>query len=157
MSTIQAHRYHDISTGHRVYQHESKCAHLHGHNYRVHFYIDAPKLDGIGRVLDFSVIKEKLCMWLEANWDHKFLVFSADPWAQELKKLDPEGVVLVEFNPTAENMAEYLMLNVGPKQLDGTAASLAKVVIEETRKCGVTVQGSTKIIAPAGTILDTRA
>lgn len=27
--------YHDISCGHRVYGHESKCAHLHGHNYRI--------------------------------------------------------------------------------------------------------------------------
>jgi 6-pyruvoyltetrahydropterin/6-carboxytetrahydropterin synthase len=34
---IIASRYHDISCGHRVYGHESKCAHLHGHNYRVHF------------------------------------------------------------------------------------------------------------------------
>lgn len=132
--TIQAHRYHDISTGHRVYQHESKCAHLHGHNYRVHFTVEAPKLDAIGRVMDFSVIKEKLCMWLEDNWDHKFLVWVKDPWATTLTELDPTTVV-TGFNPTAEKMAQYLVEVVGPTQLEGTGVTLTHVVIEETRKC----------------------
>lgn len=133
--TTKAHRYHDISTGHRVYQHESKCAHLHGHNYRVHFTVEAPQLDKIGRVMDFSVIKEKLCMWLEDNWDHKFLVWEQDPWADILKETDPEGTVVVGFNPTAENMAQYLVEVVGPQQLEGTSVTLTHVAIEETRKC----------------------
>lgn len=135
-----AHRYHDISTGHRVFQHESKCAHMHGHNYRVHFTIEAPALDSIGRVLDFSVIKNLLCMWLEDNWDHKFLLWQNDSWAAPLIALDPNGLVLVPFNPTAENMAQYLLEHVGPTQLAGTEASLIRVEIEETRKCSVTVE-----------------
>ena len=140
MTIIQAERYHDFSTGHRVYQHESKCAHLHGHNYRIHFTVEAPKLDSIGRVMDFSVIKEKLCVWLEREWDHKFLVWSQDPWSATLKELDPDGTVIVDFNPTAENMGEYLISTIGPKMLEGTLVSLVKVKIEETRKCSVNVE-----------------
>ena len=71
---IVATRYHDISCGHRVANHESKCAHLHGHNYRITFECAAEELDNVGRVLDFSVIKSTLCEWLEANWDHHFLI-----------------------------------------------------------------------------------
>ena len=138
MAKITASRYHDFSTGHRVYGHESKCAHLHGHNYRVHFSIEADDLDSVGRVLDFSVIKDLLCEWLEEHWDHKFLVFREDPWAEQLKAIDPAGTVVVDFNPTAENMAEYLLEEVGPKQLAGTPARLVEVQIEETRKCWVT-------------------
>ena len=69
-------RYHDISCGHRVHGHESKCAHLHGHNYRIFFTVQADnkQLDTIGRVLDFSVIKSRLCEWLEKWWDHKMLL-----------------------------------------------------------------------------------
>lgn len=130
----KAHRYHDISVGHRVHGHESKCAHLHGHNYRIHFTVEAG-LDSIGRVMDFSVIKEKLCMWLEDTWDHKFLVWMHDPVAAVLWATDPVGVVPVIFNPTAENMAEYLVKVVGPQQLEGTEVVLTKVIIEETRKC----------------------
>lgn len=136
-SKITARRYHDISCGHRVHNHESKCAHLHGHNYRIHFEIEALKLDALGRVLDFSVIKEKLCMWLEEYWDHRFLVWTQDPLHSYLLDIDREGVVVVPFNPTAENMAEHLLNIIGPEQLAGTGATLISVVIEETRKCSV--------------------
>jgi 6-pyruvoyltetrahydropterin/6-carboxytetrahydropterin synthase len=129
-----ANRYHDISTGHRVYGHESKCKYLHGHNYRVHFECSAG-LDSLGRVIDFSVIKEKLCMWLEDNWDHKFLLYCEGPLLAVLEKEDPESVVSVPFNPTAENMAQYLVEVIAPKQLEGTGVKVLKVVIDETRKC----------------------
>src|SRR5690606_2639979 len=76
---ITAERYHDISCGHRVVGHEGKCRFLHGHNYRIHFEIQAESLDTVGRVIDFSVIKEKLCMWLEEHYDHKFLIWQEDP------------------------------------------------------------------------------
>lgn len=148
---ITANRYHDISVGHRVHGHESKCRHLHGHNYRVHFEVAADRLDSVGRVMDFSVIKEKLCMWLEDNWDHKFLAWQKDEVMQrisaatascnlqgpEIAMLD-ESIVWTPFNPTAENMAEYLVNVIGPKQLAGTGCVLMKCVIEETRKCSVT-------------------
>ena len=43
-------RYHDFSAGHKVTGHENKCAHLHGHNYRVHFTIQSEAgVDGILR------------------------------------------------------------------------------------------------------------
>ena len=139
MAKITATRYHDFSTGHRVYGHESKCAHLHGHNYRIHLTVEAEELDSVGRVMDFSAIKEHLCYWLEENWDHKFLVWEKDPFAQTLINLDPEGTVVVNFNPTAENMGQYLIDVVGPGQLEGTGVKLINVNIEETRKCNVTV------------------
>ncbi len=132
---IMASRYHDISCGHRVHGHESKCRHLHGHNYRVHFDCEAPGLDELGRVIDFGVIKARLCTWLEENWDHKFLVSTLDPLAGSLMGLDPAGVVPLPFNPTAENMAEYLSTVIGPEQLKGTGVRLVKVTIDETRKC----------------------
>ncbi len=134
-----AERYHDFSTGHRVYNHESKCAHLHGHNYRIFFKVSAPRLDSIGRVIDFSVINTLLCEWLEENWDHKMLIWEKDPWAKPLAEIDPT-VVIVPFNPTAENMGGYLIKVVGPKQLRGTPATLDLVRVEETRKCAAIVE-----------------
>lgn len=134
---ITATRYHDISSGHRVFGHESKCKHPHGHNYRIHFTCRANNdtLDDVGRVIDFSVIKERLCMWVEENWDHKTLLWYNDPLSLVLSEQDPEGVVTVTFNPTAENMAKYLVLVVGPKQLLDTGVTLISVKIEETAKC----------------------
>lgn len=170
---ITANRYHDISVGHRVHGHESKCRHLHGHNYRVHFHVamdveaklvelNDPEglchsekelaLDSVGRVMDFSVIKEKLCMWLEDNWDHKFLAWEQDDFMHLIHdsyKGESEDVIAADlmlsdslvwtpFNPTAENMAEYLVQVIGPQQLAGTGVVLVKCTIEETMKCSVT-------------------
>lgn len=136
---ISAERYHDFSYGHRVVGHEGACANLHGHNGRVTFEVAAKELDFVGRVLDFSVIKSKLVVWVEQNWDHKFLVWSQDPYFVDLVKIDPT-VVVVPFNPTAENLATYLLEVVGPVKLSGTGARLISVKFEETRKCSATVR-----------------
>lgn len=135
---ITATRYHDISTGHRVFGHESKCSHIHGHNYRIFFTVGANQLDSVGRVVDFSVIKSILCMWIENNWDHKFLIYEHDPIASDLLRIDPRGVVIVPFNPTAENMGQYLVDVIGPRILP-TGIELIQCDVEETRKCSVTV------------------
>jgi 6-pyruvoyltetrahydropterin/6-carboxytetrahydropterin synthase len=144
-------RYHDISCGHRVCGHENKCRFLHGHNYRVHFTC-APinGLDHLGRVIDFGVIKSKLCEWLEDNWDHKFLLWTEDPFIEvfsharsnELSTAGVEvleqaygSIVQVPFNPTAENMAQFLVQQIGPLLLVDTGVKLVHVQIDETRKC----------------------
>ncbi len=127
-------RYHDISCGHRVVGHEGKCANLHGHNYRIHFTCASAQLDDVGRIIDFSVIKHRLCQWLEDNWDHKMLLWDQDPDTETLGILDPT-VVLLPFNPTAENIARYLVDVVGPAQLEDSSVTLALVKVEETRKC----------------------
>ena len=141
---IQAKRYHDISCGHRVVGHEGKCKNLHGHNYRITFTVEGA-LDSVGRVLDFGVIKTKLCDWLEREWDHRTLLWWKDPFVSPsyqdrrnvpicLDELDPT-IVIVPFNPTAENIAKYLVEVVGPCELIGTGAKLVACEVEETRKC----------------------
>ncbi len=151
----KVHRYHDFSAGHRVVGHENKCRTLHGHNYRVHFTCASSEpwphdqLDGVGRVIDFGVMKSTLCQWLEDNWDHKTLLWDQDPmWeiidltasvdssevAFATNDIFHDSFVKVPFNPTAENMAEYLVMIVGPECL-GTGIILTEVKIEETRKC----------------------
>ena len=133
---ITATRFHDFCAGHRVCGHENKCAHLHGHNYRIHFTIQSLEgQDHLGRVIDFSVIKSKLCQWLEDNWDHKTLIYDCDPLIDDLIKIVPDDIISVAFNPTAENMAKYLCEVVAVDQLAGTGCVLIKCEIEETRKC----------------------
>lgn len=160
-------RSHEICAGHRVVGHESKCRHLHGHNYKFHFKV-APKvpykvmdeaefaalkqLDDVGRVIDFSVVKTTLCQWLEDNWDHKFLHWSRDNLIDALKiaasrpscPLEHEdhehflgSLVALPFNPTAENLAAYMVDVIGPQLLDQYGVELVECTIEETSKCHV--------------------
>lgn len=148
---IYAQRYHDISCGHRVVGHEGKCVHLHGHNYRIHFTCAADALDDVGRVIDFGVMKSVLCMWLEYNWDHKMLLWDEDPMRHAVSSIDPQGVVFVPFNPTAENIAQYIVDVLAPALFDQyfnppppagfdfeksvVPIRLVSCKVDETRKC----------------------
>lgn len=141
---ITATRYHDISAGHRVPGHEGKCKHLHGHGYRIHFTCVAPALDDLGRVIDFGVIKTRLCEWLEREWDHKLILWKDDPILKPLLDTGEEIIAAsirqVGWIPTAENLAAHLLNVIGPQELKGTGVRLIKVVVEETRKCSATAQ-----------------
>lgn len=138
MAKIIVERYHDISCGHRVVGHENKCKHLHGHNYRFTFTLEAESLDNIGRVIDFSVIKEKLCTWLEDHYDHRFLMWDKDPYLNILMNLSRESMVVVPFNPTAENIARYFLEEIASKLLKSTNTRLIKCKVQETEKCSAT-------------------
>ena len=152
MGSITATRYHDICAGHRVHGQGGKCEHLHGHNYRFHFTIESKNpealkhdgstvggVDEVGRVLDFSVMKEVLCEWLEQNWDHKMLLWEKDPFYAYVKDIDATAV-RVPFNPTAENMAKHMVLVVAPLLFSkaGIQCVLIRCTIDETAKCSAT-------------------
>ena len=138
-------RYHDISCGHRVAGHEGKCRFLHGHNYRIYWTWTAPRLDAVGRTIDFGVIKTILCQWLEDNWDHKMLLWEDDPIRSILAHTEDDELavaaqfVSLPFNPTAENMAVYL-LQLGDILLKSFDMSITLdcVTVWETRKCSAT-------------------
>ncbi len=133
----QVTRKHEIHCGHRVCDHEGKCRNLHGHAYVIHFTCEADSLDHLGRVIDFGVIKSLLCQWLEDTWDHRMLIWEQDPMLEALLTIDP-SVVAVPFNPTAENIAAYLVTKVGPDLLAGTPVRLVRVQVDETSKCSAT-------------------
>lgn len=134
MAKIQAVCRIHFDAGHRVFGHPGKCAHLHGHSYKVFFHAEADELDEVGRVIDFGVLKEKLGGWIEAHWDHGFIYFKED---EEIARIYEQHLpghkrFALPYNPTAENLARYLLEVVGPEQLRGTGVRLVKVVLWET-------------------------
>ncbi len=135
---ITAERYHDISMGHRVVGHENKCRHLHGHNYRIHFVCEADQLDALGRVIDFGLINDRLCQWLEEHWDHRLMIWQEDPLLPELQRIASEDLCIVPFNPTAEQIAQHLVHVIGPQCLADTGIRLTSCRVDETRKCSAT-------------------
>ena len=145
MITITRHQ--DIDCGHRVVGHEGHCQHLHGHTYRIHFTCTAKELDCVGRIIDFGIIKAELCEWILANWDHRFIAWDKDKDLRALSNVEnmdkisdvlQKSIVWVPFNPTAENIANYLLRVVGPRLLP-PEVTLIKVRVEETQKCSAEV------------------
>jgi 6-pyruvoyltetrahydropterin/6-carboxytetrahydropterin synthase len=125
-----------FSAGHRLYGHENCCAHLHGHNYVAYFHAKAEKLDALGRVVDFAVLKERLGGWIDAHWDHGFIVYREDAEARNaLEAVRGQKVFLLDENPTVENLARYLLHVVAPQQLADTAVSVHRIELWETENC----------------------
>lgn len=81
----------EIAGAHRLnLSYESKCAKIHGHNWIVIVYCKAKKLNANGMVVDFKHVKEKIHGYL----DHGFLND------------------LLPFNPTAENIARWVVKQI---------------------------------------------
>lgn len=77
----------EIAGAHRLnLPYESKCANLHGHNWIVTVYCKSKELTDYGMVVDFTQVKKMI----HDKLDHQFLND------------------VVDFNPTAENMAKWI-------------------------------------------------
>ena len=65
---------------------KSKCSNIHGHNWIITVYCKSEELNKDGMVIDFKHIKEKI----HNKLDHQYLND------------------VLDFNPTAENMAKWI-------------------------------------------------
>ncbi|MEZ6093147.1 MAG: 6-carboxytetrahydropterin synthase [Pirellulaceae bacterium] len=130
--------------GHRLVGHEGKCVHLHGHNYIVEIFVTGTKTDKLGRIVDFAVINRLFKEWIDEHWDHGFILWDQDqPAIDAIRSVPPARVYTMPYNPTAENIAQYLLLEIGPKllgQVQGYELRLDKVVLWESEKSSATVE-----------------
>jgi len=108
-----------FSAAHNLRGYKGKCEALHGHNWKVEVMAKSKKLDKIGMVLDFKLVKVKLRAALE-KLDHKYL--NQIPYFKKI-------------NPTSENIAEYLY-----RQLKAEIAGLAAVTVWESENSCATYE-----------------
>lgn len=136
-----------FAAGHRVYGHENKCANLHGHNYVVFIHArPLTSLDNLGRVVDFSILKARFGQWIEEHWDHGFLYFQHDREVKSLFAMESFNHLksfACDFNPTAEEMAKYL-LAIAPALMTTTDVEVFRIVVHETENCSAEASLATK-------------
>ncbi len=129
--------------GHRLLGHEGRCAYLHGHNYRVEVEVEAiaggTEVDAVDRVIDFALIKRRLLGWLDEQWDHAFILWAEDATALAAVTLaNPTKYFLLPWNPTAENMARYLVEVVAPHVLADLGVVARRVAVwESDESCAI--------------------
>jgi 6-pyruvoyltetrahydropterin/6-carboxytetrahydropterin synthase len=93
--------------GHRLLRYDGKCRHLHGHNGKAVLTLEAPELNRLGMVTDFSDIKRVVQKWIDDNLDHRMLLHKDDPVLPFLHQ-QGEPVFVMDVNPTAENIAKLI-------------------------------------------------
>jgi 6-pyruvoyltetrahydropterin/6-carboxytetrahydropterin synthase len=81
-----------FDAAHALRGYEGPCENLHGHTWKVQLIIKGQKLDQIGLLADFKVLKKELKDVL-AQFDHKLL--------NDVKPFDVE-------NPSSENLARLI-------------------------------------------------
>lgn len=102
----------EIDLGHRVTNHKSKCASLHGHRYKIEVGVDDKIIttkgaSDEGMVIDFGDLKQIMMEVLDAKFDHGFIIWKDDPMATVLYQDKATKLTIVDFIPTAENLAKY--------------------------------------------------
>ena len=115
--------------GHRLFGYEGKCRSLHGHNARVRVTLSVPELNSQGMVMDFTELKAIVGDWIDANWDHRMILFRGDPMVKLLSD-ENEPLFIAEQNPTAEYLAQLLFEIVAKKGFP-----ITRVDFWETAKC----------------------
>ncbi|MDT5061177.1 MAG: 6-pyruvoyltetrahydropterin/6-carboxytetrahydropterin synthase [Acidobacteriota bacterium] len=90
----------NFSSAHQLRGYQGKCENLHGHNYKIEIYARGRELDNIGLLVDFGELKiaaDEVVQYL----DHRNI--------NELPPFD------VELNPSAENLARYILERVASR------------------------------------------
>lgn len=103
-----------IDMGHTVTNHNSKCQNIHGHSYQIEVSVEGELIkekgaSDEGMIIDFSDLKKAMMEKIDSRYDHGFVIWSEDkraPFFAELKK-EGQKVILVDFIPTAENLAKH--------------------------------------------------
>ena len=93
----------NFSSAHQLRGYKGKCENLHGHNYKIEIFARGRELDHIGLLVDFGDLKtaaDEIVGYL----DHRNI--------NELPPFD------VELNPSAENLARYILERVASHVVD---------------------------------------
>lgn len=139
MSGYQITRRLEIDAGHRLLKHGGKCRNYHGHRYVFDVTVSADKLDDVGRVIDFSVIKEKVGGWLDDRWDHGMILELGDPMLALLREQGLKFDTLTA-PPTAENLSRNLH-KVAEDLLAEDGIKVLNVRCHETSNCWADSRG----------------
>ncbi|MBL0725931.1 MAG: 6-carboxytetrahydropterin synthase [Alphaproteobacteria bacterium] len=130
----------EFDSGHRLVNHEGKCAKLHGHRYKAEFYFISKNLDNIGRVIDFGTIYSCLGGWINKCLDHNTILNKKDKaLGDSIELLLGQKVYYMESNPTAENIAYHLLHDICDLVIEDKNVVCVKIKLWETPNCFVEV------------------
>src|SRR5262249_34666278 len=125
-----------FDAAHRVMGHEGICKNLHGHHYVIEATFSAAQIDALGRVIDFGVIKQKLGAWINEHWDHNTILWEQDrTLGRGICDVTQQQIFYLPYNPTAENMALFLLQDICPRIFDQTGIRCISVRLYETPNC----------------------
>ena len=106
-------RFH-FEMAHTLYEYDGLCRNIHGHSYNLEVTLighprNEPNHPKDGMVMDFSTLKQLVKSRIVDRFDHALMVNRLIPETQiELIKKTTDRVIVVDFQPTSENIVAYI-------------------------------------------------
>ncbi|MBP7709665.1 MAG: 6-carboxytetrahydropterin synthase [Rickettsiales bacterium] len=131
----------EFDAAHRIINHESKCKMLHGHRYALEASFATKKLDKLGRVIDFGVVREVLGAWIDSNLDHNTILCIKDKkLGESIASQTGQKIYYIKENPTAENIAQHIFAEICPKLFAKKNVKCVGIKLYETPNCYTNVE-----------------
>ena len=91
-----------------VSSYSKKCQLIHGHSYKMELTLMSKELNEDGMVVDFGELKDLFAKTID-KLDHAVVINAKD---EILCRKNLPGTILVPYNPTAENMAQDICIQI---------------------------------------------
>ena len=99
------HKTFEFDAGHRLVHHPGQCHNYHGHRYKVEVWVKGAPDSRSGMVEDFSTIKAVIA----DRYDHNFIFNREDPALDVVSKNQKKAPVLLDGEPTVENIVQDMV------------------------------------------------
>lgn len=134
MSRLRITKEFTFEGAHALTGYDGKCRHIHGHSYKLFVTLTGeifveknhPKT---GMVIDFSILKKIVSENIIERYDHALLLSSDATLKEELIK-EYDNVIIVDFQPTCENLISDFAKILIPKL--PTGVTLHSLKLHET-------------------------
>lgn len=90
-----------FDASHRLLHYKGKCAHLHGHHWKVEVCIEGETGEGSGILIDYNVIRSII-----EQYDHQVILNAADPMVPCIEQF--HRVCTTPGDPTSELLAAII-------------------------------------------------
>ncbi len=133
----------EFDAGHRIPNHLSRCANVHGHRYALEVTLSGeavvtPGDARQGMVMDFSEVRAIALREVVESWDHAFLAWREDHAVLDfLRTLPDHRTVTFDAPPTVEHLAQaaFRVLERAYDDRYGNHLRLERVRLYETPNC----------------------
>ena len=111
MSTIRITKEFRFEGAHALQNYDGKCRHIHGHSYRLFVTLKGSPIGEAsspknGMVVDFGDLKRVVNKYIVDPFVHALLLRSDAPNKEEISAAY-QNVIILDFQPTCENLAIY--------------------------------------------------
>jgi len=114
MAKIRVTKHFHFEMAHALFQYDGLCRNIHGHSYNLQVSLigEVKKEPGHpkdGMVLDFGDLKKVVKSKIVDRFDHALMINSLFTKSQiDLLKQTSERIIVVDFQPTSENIVTYI-------------------------------------------------